>query len=115
MEDYELVSRLRKHGAPAIVPYAIQTSGRRWQTIGFLRTALTNQVSVRTTGYVWNEALIGNIDCSMHLLPPTLHALIACFPSMLLCGRQQCASEILVQYCIRAMQGRLVLTSSGDH
>lgn len=46
MEDYELVSRLRKHGEPAIIPHAIQTSGRRWQTVGFLQTTLTNQVSI---------------------------------------------------------------------
>jgi len=45
MEDYELVKRLRKHGPPAIIPHAIHTSGRRWQTVGFLRTTLTNQVS----------------------------------------------------------------------
>lgn len=46
MEDYELVRRLRQHGPPAIIPYAIQTSGRRWQTVGFLQTMLTNQVSM---------------------------------------------------------------------
>lgn len=44
MEDYELVRRLRKHGPPAIIPHAIQTSGRRWQTVGFLQTTVTNQV-----------------------------------------------------------------------
>ena len=46
MEDYELVSRLRKHGPPAIIPHAMQTSGRRWQSVGFLQTTLTNQVSM---------------------------------------------------------------------
>lgn len=46
MEDYELVSRLREHSQPAIIPHAIQTSGRRWQTVGFLQTTLTNQVSM---------------------------------------------------------------------
>ncbi|KAL3159661.1 hypothetical protein ABBQ38_010069 [Trebouxia sp. C0009 RCD-2024] len=46
MEDYELVRRLRQHGPPAIIPYAIQTSGRRWQTVGFLQTMLTNQAII---------------------------------------------------------------------
>ena len=46
MEDYDLVSRLRKHGPPAIIPHAMQTSGRRWQSVGFLQTTLTNQVSM---------------------------------------------------------------------
>ena len=46
MEDYDLVKRLRKHGPPAIIPHALHTSGRRWQTVGFCRTTLTNQVGV---------------------------------------------------------------------
>lgn len=46
MEDYDLVKRLRKYGPPAIIPHALQTSGRRWQTVGFFRTTLTNQVDV---------------------------------------------------------------------
>ena len=45
MEDYELVTRLRKHGRPAIVPHAIVTSGRRWRRVGFVQTTLINQVS----------------------------------------------------------------------
>ena len=45
MEDYEMVQRLRKHSAPAIIPHALTTSGRRWKTTGFLRTTLINQVS----------------------------------------------------------------------
>lgn len=44
MEDYELVTRLRKHGRPAIVPQAMTTSGRRWQHVGFVQTTLINQV-----------------------------------------------------------------------
>lgn len=44
MEDYELVSRLRKHGRPAIIPQAMRTSGRRWRNVGFLQTTLINQV-----------------------------------------------------------------------
>ena len=46
MEDYDLVKRLRQHGPPAIIPHALHTSGRRWQTVGFFRTTLTNQVGV---------------------------------------------------------------------
>ncbi len=55
MEDYDLVKRLRKHGPPAIIPHALHTSGRRWQTVGFLRTTLTNQVGVADAfrGCVW--------------------------------------------------------------
>ena len=49
MEDYDLVQRLRRHGPPAIVPHALQTSGRRWQTVGFLKTTITNQVSETCT------------------------------------------------------------------
>ena len=45
MEDYELVTRLRKHGRPAIIPHAITTSGRRWRSVGFLQATLINQVS----------------------------------------------------------------------
>ncbi|KAA6425179.1 MAG: glycosyl transferase family 2 [Trebouxia sp. A1-2] len=50
MEDYDLVKRLRKHGPPAIIPHALQTSGRRWQTVGFFRTTLTNQVASYRNG-----------------------------------------------------------------
>jgi len=46
MEDYELVTRLRKHGRPAIIPHAITTSGRRWRSVGFLQTTLINQAMV---------------------------------------------------------------------
>lgn len=46
MEDYDLVKRLRKHGPPAIIPHALHTSGRRWQTVGFFRTTLTNQAII---------------------------------------------------------------------
>lgn len=44
MEDYELVTRLRKCGNPAIIPHALEVSGRRWRNVGFVRTLLTNQV-----------------------------------------------------------------------
>jgi hypothetical protein len=43
MEDFELVQRLKKLGRITIVPAPVLTSGRRWQTIGVLRTTLLNQ------------------------------------------------------------------------
>ncbi|KAG1653450.1 hypothetical protein FOA52_010701 [Chlamydomonas sp. UWO 241] len=43
LEDYEMVRRLRSVSAPAIVPAALATSGRRWATVGFLRTWALNQ------------------------------------------------------------------------
>lgn len=43
LEDVDLVKRLRWIEAPAIVPHAMLTSGRRWQNLGFLRTTVTNQ------------------------------------------------------------------------
>lgn len=46
MEDFELIRRLRKTGKIAIVPAAIVTSGRRWQTFGVLKTTIINQVIV---------------------------------------------------------------------
>lgn len=46
MEDYELVTRLRKCGRPAIVPHAMEVSGRRWRNVGFIRTLLTNQAMI---------------------------------------------------------------------
>lgn len=58
MEDYDLVKRLRKHGPPAIIPHALHTSGRRWQTVGFFRTMLTNQVGV-THHPSWLSQLYG--------------------------------------------------------
>ncbi len=44
LEDVELAGRLRaRAGAPAVVPRAVATSGRRWRRLGLLRTALVNQ------------------------------------------------------------------------
>lgn len=44
LEDVELVSRLRRLSPPAIVNEALQTSARRWERLGLMRTALVNQV-----------------------------------------------------------------------
>ena len=43
MEDFEIVQRLRRLGKVAIVPASVLTSGRRWHTIGVLKTTLINQ------------------------------------------------------------------------
>jgi len=46
MEDYELVSRLRRRGRVITVAEAATTSGRRWHRLGILRTTLINQLVV---------------------------------------------------------------------
>lgn len=43
MEDYEFVGRLRQRGRIVTVAEAAFTSGRRWETLGVLRTTLRNQ------------------------------------------------------------------------
>jgi rSAM/selenodomain-associated transferase 2 len=44
LEDVKLVQALRKKGLLAIVPQAVQTSGRRWQRDGVLYTTLRNNL-----------------------------------------------------------------------
>lgn len=46
MEDLEMMRRLRHRGAIRICPEAILTSGRRWHTLGPIRTTLLNQFLV---------------------------------------------------------------------
>ena len=45
LEDVDLASRLatHTHAGPAIVPLDLKTSGRRWETLGVIRTTLLNQ------------------------------------------------------------------------
>ncbi len=43
MEDYEFAARLRRRGRLVTVREAALTSGRRWRTLGVLRTTLRNQ------------------------------------------------------------------------
>lgn len=43
LEDLDLVQRLRRLGQIAIAPSAVQTSARRWESLGVLRTTLINQ------------------------------------------------------------------------
>lgn len=50
MEDFELVRRLRRLGRVAIAPTAVQTSGRRWQKLGVVKTTLINQTVI--AGYL---------------------------------------------------------------
>jgi rSAM/selenodomain-associated transferase 2/rSAM/selenodomain-associated transferase 1 len=46
MEDFELIRRLRKFGRVVTVPARALTSGRRWRTLGILRTTLINQAMI---------------------------------------------------------------------
>jgi len=46
MEDFEFVRRLKRLGRLVIRPECVQTSARRWLTLGILRTWLTNQLMI---------------------------------------------------------------------
>jgi len=46
MEDFELVRRLRKRGRIELLELSVQTSARRWQRLGVLRTTLLNQLVI---------------------------------------------------------------------
>jgi len=46
MEDFALVKQLQKRGKIAIAPLTVQTSGRRWQKLGVLKTTLLNQAII---------------------------------------------------------------------
>ncbi len=46
MEDFELISRLKKLGKIAIAPVAVRTSARRWQKLGLLKTTVINQLMI---------------------------------------------------------------------
>lgn len=54
MEDFELVRRLRKIGRIELLELAVQTSARRWQRLGVLRTTLINQLVI--LGYFFGVA-----------------------------------------------------------
>jgi rSAM/selenodomain-associated transferase 2 len=44
LEDVDLVTRLSAHaGPPSIIERDLKTSGRRWQSLGILRTTMLNQ------------------------------------------------------------------------
>ncbi|KAG2496465.1 hypothetical protein HYH03_005292 [Edaphochlamys debaryana] len=43
LEDLDLVTRLGRKSAPVIVDARVFTSGRRWETVGFVRNTLINQ------------------------------------------------------------------------
>ncbi len=51
MEDFELMQRLKQRGRVAIAPASVTTSGRRWETLGVLKTTLINQAMI--LGYLW--------------------------------------------------------------
>ncbi|GAB4184802.1 MAG: TIGR04283 family arsenosugar biosynthesis glycosyltransferase [Coleofasciculaceae cyanobacterium] len=46
MEDFELMRCLKRQGRIAIVPASVLTSGRRWQTLGVVKTTLINQLII---------------------------------------------------------------------
>jgi rSAM/selenodomain-associated transferase 2 len=46
MEDYEFITRLRRHGRIVIAPGTVLTSARRWRTLGVVRATLTNHAIV---------------------------------------------------------------------
>jgi hypothetical protein len=46
MEDFELIRRLKQRGRIAIVPAAVITSARRWQTVGVLQTTVMHQLVI---------------------------------------------------------------------
>jgi rSAM/selenodomain-associated transferase 2 len=46
MEDFELMQCLRRQGRIAIAPASVLTSGRRWQTLGVVKTTLINQLII---------------------------------------------------------------------
>jgi len=48
MEDYELVRRLRRRGRTVVASASAITSGRRWQSLGVLRTTLLNRAIILT-------------------------------------------------------------------
>jgi rSAM/selenodomain-associated transferase 2 len=46
MEDFELISGLRRLGKVAIAPAPVLTSGRRWQKLGVCQTTIINQLFI---------------------------------------------------------------------
>jgi len=46
MEDFDFCRRLRKHGRIQLAPASIETSARRWLTVGLWRTTLINQLCI---------------------------------------------------------------------
>lgn len=46
MEDFEFVRQLQRQGRITILPEAVTTSARRWQTLGIWRTTALNQLVV---------------------------------------------------------------------
>lgn len=46
MEDFEMVSRLKRNGNIAIIPAPVLTSARRWLKKGIMKTTLINQIVI---------------------------------------------------------------------
>jgi uncharacterized protein len=67
-EDYFFVHRARRHGRIVISKAAVETSARRWQSMGFLRTTLINQIilagilsgiSLHTLASIYRRRMVG--------------------------------------------------------
>ena len=50
MEDFEFIRRMRRYGRIVTVPAPVHTSGRRWRSLGVLRTTTINQAVI--VGYL---------------------------------------------------------------
>ena len=46
MEDYDFVKRIRRQGSVVIADAAVNTSARRWEKLGILRTTMINQYMI---------------------------------------------------------------------
>lgn len=46
MEDFSLIRKMQKLGRVALVPQAVKTSARRWQSLGIFQTTILNQLIV---------------------------------------------------------------------
>lgn len=46
MEDYQLILNLKKQGRITISPLSVETSARRWQKLGIVKTTLINQLII---------------------------------------------------------------------
>lgn len=67
MEDVDLVNRARHHlGPPAIVPACIDTSSRRWQSMGLLQTSVFNLAIYTAWALGADERVLANCYKTKH-------------------------------------------------
>lgn len=46
LEDYDMVRRISREGTIGIAKSSVMTSGRRWETLGVVRTTVLNQLVI---------------------------------------------------------------------